>query len=137
MTGTVTAPTFDEWCIVELMGHRKVAARVREVTIAGQGFLRLDEPATPRSDARTQLVNPASVYALHPTTEDVVRTMAIQWASQPVSRWEYKAAEARALETTNPTPALAPPDPDEQAAITTYTNDPAMRDDQADYEHPF
>lgn len=83
----LVAPGFDEWCVVELMGHRRVAARVTEHTLAGHGFLRLDEP-----DGRTQLVSPSSVYALHPTTEEMVRLMAGQWRSEPVSRWELDDA---------------------------------------------
>jgi hypothetical protein len=90
--GVQTPPAFDEWCIVEPLGHRRLAARVREVTLAGAGMLRLDEPATATTQARTQYVSPGSVYALHPTTEQVVTTMCADWASEPVSRWDLKRA---------------------------------------------
>jgi hypothetical protein len=82
------APAFSEWCLVELLGHRRVAAHVQEMTLAGAGMLRLDEPATAGHPARTQLVNPASVYAIHPTIEAVVVAMAARWRQDPVSRWE-------------------------------------------------
>lgn len=94
MSDTQTAPGFDEWCIVELLGHRRVAARVREVTLAGAGMLRLDEPQTAGAPARTQYVSPASVYAIHPTTEDVVTAMAARWRIEPVNRWELPALSA-------------------------------------------
>lgn len=82
------------WCIVELLGHRKVVAFVRETTIAGVGMLRLDEPDTTDDDGstytpgRTQFVNPSSVYAIHPTTEDIATAMAAQWRVTPVTRWD-------------------------------------------------
>lgn len=95
MTQADAQPGFDEYCIAELMGHRKVAARVREQTLAGAGFLRLDEPATPGHPARTQYVSPSSVYALHPTTEEVVVAMAARWRTEPVQRWELPALSAR------------------------------------------
>jgi hypothetical protein len=91
---TTTAPGWDEWCLIELMGHRRVAARVREVTLAGAGMLRLDEPATDSEPGRTQYVAPASVYALHPTTEEVVTAMAARWRTAPVQRWELPAMAA-------------------------------------------
>lgn len=94
------AAAMDEWCIVELLGHRRLAARVREVTIAGAGMLRLDEPATTNTAARTQYVNPASIYALHPTTEAIVTTMCADWATEPVNRWDLQRAaeiESKAL----------------------------------------
>lgn len=86
------APAFDEWCIVELLGHRRIAGRVREATFPA-GFLRIDEP-----DGRTQIVNPASLYALHPTTEEIVRSLANDWRSEPVTRWEIERAERKADE---------------------------------------
>lgn len=104
-------PAFDEWCIVELLGHRRLAARVREATLAGTGMLRLDEPATATTQARTQYVSPGSVYALHPTTEQVVTTMCADWATEPVSRWDLARAaelERKAIDA---------------AAITEFTGD--------------
>jgi hypothetical protein len=33
------------WCILELMGHRKMGGYVREQEVAGAGFLRIDVPS--------------------------------------------------------------------------------------------
>lgn len=93
-----TPPAFDEYCIVELLGHRRVAARVREQTVAGHGFLRLDEPTVGDTPGRTQLVSPSAVYALHPTTEAIVSAMAAKWRTEPVARWELPAGPSRVVE---------------------------------------
>lgn len=85
--------TFDQWCVLELMGHRRVAGRVREVQLAGAGFLRLDIPATEGHGAQTQFISPGSVYALHPVDEAVARHMAGQLRPEPVHRWELPSAE--------------------------------------------
>lgn len=79
---------FDQWAIVELMGHRRLAGRVREVQLAGHGYLRLDIPAAGDDAARTQYISPGSVYALHPTSEPTARAAAAQWRPEPVHRWE-------------------------------------------------
>lgn len=81
-----TDQTFDEWCIVELLGHRRLAGHVTEVQLAGAGFLRIDIP-----DGQTQFVSPGSVYALHPVTEDVARRFASRTRQEPVQRWELPA----------------------------------------------
>lgn len=78
------------WCIVEMLGHRRIAGYVREQTVAAAGFLRIDGP----DGGRTQLVSPASIYAMHPTTEEVVRRVAGQWAQAPVSRYELERGNA-------------------------------------------
>lgn len=97
MTDPKTAPGFDEWCIVELLGHRKLAARVRETTIGGAGFLRLDEP-----DGRTQFVSPGSVYALHPATEQIVRAVADDWRTEPVTRYDLPEQWRKAIAAEEP-----------------------------------
>jgi hypothetical protein len=86
--GPDTTPTFDEWAIVELLGHRRLAGHLREVQVAGAGMLRLDIPAAGDDPARTQFIAPGSVYALHPVDEDTARAAAQTWRPQPVQRWE-------------------------------------------------
>ena len=86
--------TFDEWVILELLGHRRVAGRVREVQLAGAGFLRLDIPATDGHGPQTQYISPGSVYAMHPTTEAIATAAAAGFRPQPVSRWELERAAA-------------------------------------------
>lgn len=89
---TTETPAFDEWAVIELMGHRKLAGRVTEQQIAGAGFLRLDVPGDDTNAAVTQLYAPSAVYAIHPTSEAIARHVASQWRYQPVSRWELAAA---------------------------------------------
>lgn len=42
---TETKPAFEGWCVLELMGHRKLAGYVQQVEVAGTGMLRIDVPA--------------------------------------------------------------------------------------------
>ncbi len=82
MTGTQAQPAaerdgFAEWAIVELMGHRRLAGYLREVEIAGRGFLRLDIP----------------------TSEDTARRVAALSQPAPVQRWELPAAVEPDTET--------------------------------------
>jgi hypothetical protein len=89
-----TSEAFDQHCVVELLGHRRLAGRVREVQLAGAGFLRLDIPAAGTDPARTQFIAPGSVYALHPVTEETAQAAAAQWRPEPVQRWELRALPA-------------------------------------------
>lgn len=83
-------PSFSEWAVLELMGHRKLAGKVTEQTIGGHGFVRLDIP-----DGPTQFYSPSSVYCLTPVTEDTARAYAEQNKPQPVTRWELPQLPAR------------------------------------------
>lgn len=100
MTTDIDTSTFDEWVILELMGHRRLAGHLTEVEIAGKGFLRIDVPGGGGPDA-TQFISPASVYAITPTTEETARKVATLSRPQPVTPWELErhsaAGEVKAL----------------------------------------
>lgn len=44
----MSEPAFEGWAIVELMGHRRLAGFVREVSMFGASMLRLDDDADSR-----------------------------------------------------------------------------------------
>jgi hypothetical protein len=79
---------FEGWAILELMGHRRLAGWVSEVTMFGHGFIRLDIPADGELPAATQFYSPSSLYALTPTTEETVRL--IRSRPRPVEAWEAR-----------------------------------------------
>lgn len=89
---TQTDQTFSEWCVVELLGHRRLGAYVTEQELAGAKFLRLDVPATPGHEPMTQYVSPGSVYCLTPTTEELATAAARLSRPEPVTRWQLGAA---------------------------------------------
>jgi hypothetical protein len=78
---------FEEWAVLELMGHRKLAGKVSETTIFGGVLLRIDIPSKDGAFT-TQFYSPSSIYCLTPTTEAMARAYAVQNQPAPVSRWE-------------------------------------------------
>lgn len=94
------------WTVIEMMGRRRVAGYAREVTIAGQGFIRLDLPTTEAGPGRTQYIAPSSVYAMHPVDEEIARVAARSLPEPPVARWELR----NALPPAQPTTVDGPPD---------------------------
>lgn len=87
---------FDSWAVLELMGHRRLGGRVREVTLAGGAFLRIDVPAAGEVPGFTQFYPPGSVYCLTPTTEEIATAIAARARHEPVSRYELPKLPAAA-----------------------------------------
>lgn len=85
--------TFSEWGILELMGHRRLAGKVSETTIAGGTFIRIDIPGTNSRKEFTQYYSPAAVYCISPTTEEICRQLAAQYTPGPVHRFELPEPE--------------------------------------------
>jgi hypothetical protein len=81
---------FDQWGVVEVMGHKKFAGHITEQVIAGSALVRIDVPETKVVDynhvertfaSYTKLIGVGSVYAITPTTEEIARAMATQIAN--------------------------------------------------------
>lgn len=90
---------FQGWAIVELMGHRRLAGMVTEVSVAGAGMLRVDIPTKGDGDfTLTQFYPPSSLYALTPVAEDIARAVAKATASSPVHSWEMPRALPPAID---------------------------------------
>lgn len=78
---------FEEWAVLELMGHRKLAGLVSEATIAGGAFIRIDVPGASGPEA-TQFYAPQAVYCITPVSEELARRVALTTAPRPVTRWD-------------------------------------------------
>lgn len=78
------------WCVVEQLGHKKLAGRVTEDLVAGALMLRVDVPDG--EEMITQWIGSGSLYALTPTTEEIARAAAEHLARpEPVHRWQLPA----------------------------------------------
>ena len=68
--------SFDTFALVELFGHVRIAGRVSEQVIAGQGFVRVDVPETKKLAAFTRLFGPGAIYSITPISEEMARALA-------------------------------------------------------------
>ncbi len=64
---------FEGWAILELMGHRRLAGRVSEASVAGAAFIRIDVPHPNDSTLlrATHFDSPTAVRAITPTTVEI------------------------------------------------------------------
>jgi hypothetical protein len=97
MSETSNADQFDQWAIVDVMGHQRFVGRVTEQVIAGTGFVRIDVPETPKANAWTKLVGTASIYAITPITEEIARDMAEKRNDSPIQLFDLSANMRKAL----------------------------------------
>ena len=78
----------DQWAIVELMGHVRMAGRVTEVQQFGVTMGRIDIPdtsaeAAPAAVARSVLFSGASIYRVTYCTEEAARKVAAYEVAPP------------------------------------------------------
>lgn len=85
-----TGNSFDQWCVLSLMGHKRLAGKVSETNIAGHGFLRIDIPDKEGNIANTEFYSPTSVYSIQPISKEVAIAVASEFSTPPVTKWEIK-----------------------------------------------
>ena len=81
---------FEGWCIIEQMGHKRMAGYVSEQVIGGYSFIRVDVPGPDGQGAATQFITGQTVYAITPCTEDIARKVAANCQPSPVTIWDLK-----------------------------------------------
>jgi len=83
---------FEQWAIVELFGHSRIAGRVTEQTIGGCSFVRVDVPAVEQNQPFTKLYGQGAIYALTFTDEAAATLAAKAIQAQPINVWELQQA---------------------------------------------
>ncbi|MEO1616970.1 MAG: hypothetical protein AAFV88_14030 [Planctomycetota bacterium] len=79
---------FDQWAVVDVMGHQRYVGKVSEQTIAGKGFIRIDVPAVGDRLCFTKLLGTGSIYAISPVSEQVARAMCEQLRQAPIAEYD-------------------------------------------------
>lgn len=83
-----SAAKFEQWAILDIMGHLKLAGFVTEITIAGTGFIRIDVPETSSAGSYTRMFSPGSLYSISPCTEEAARRVAERLRAVPIEPYE-------------------------------------------------
>jgi len=88
---------FEEWAIVEVMGHLKLAGLVTEEARFGTNMCRVDVyPGDATEPAMTRYFSGASLYGVTVTDEATARAYAAETMEdiQPIARWQLPALRA-------------------------------------------
>lgn len=106
---------FEEWAIVEVMGHNTYAGFVSEQTLGGASFIRVDVPEVNGCPAFTKLLGAASIYAITPVSQEVATMRAKALRKAPITAWDLPD-DIRAKIHAQPVGLPAPDDDDEDDA---------------------
>ena len=87
----VKAEQFDIPALVELMGRQRIAGRVCERVIAGQGFLEVHVPETSHNPKFTRFISPSAVYAINPIDDKTMVAYAESLRVKPIDAWDLSA----------------------------------------------
>lgn len=82
---------FDQWCLIELMGRQRLAGKVTERVIAGQGFLEVSVPETKGNPKFTRFISPSALYAINPIDEQTAKVYAENLRVKPIDAWDINA----------------------------------------------
>lgn len=95
----------DTWAILEVFGHQVYAGKVSEHQLGNANLLRVDVPATDKSQSFTKFFSAGAIFSLTPTDEQTVM-FHLSRNSEPVDRWTFDEMLQRRLREQRE--ALAP-----------------------------
>jgi len=75
---------FESWARVEVFGHQSYAGLVKQESIGGCSFVRVDVPAVVGIPAFTKILGQGAIFAITPMTEQAARILADRLKAVPV-----------------------------------------------------
>jgi hypothetical protein len=75
---------FEQFAIVELMGHSVISGLVSEQVIGGQPFVRVDVPTTQKQLAFTKFFGSGAIYCITPCDEATALIAIDRLLSRPI-----------------------------------------------------
>lgn len=82
---------FEQWAIVEIMGHQRLAGKVTEQAIGGASFVRVDVPEVEGCQPFTKLLGNSAIYAITITDEETAKAAARHFQQRPMDEWSARA----------------------------------------------
>jgi hypothetical protein len=110
---------FNQWCVLELFGHTRIAGLVTEASIGGGSFVRVDVPNREGELIQTRFYNPTAIYSLSPVGKEIA-IAAQNINSVPVRAWEMPKQLSPAI-SVEPTASFE--DDDEEPSASSYDED--------------
>lgn len=88
---------FEQWCIVEVMGHSSYAGLVTDFTLGGAAFIRVEVPEVDGLAGFTKLLSPGSIFAITPVTKESAYEFCKRYQTRPLASVDLVAAKVPAL----------------------------------------
>jgi hypothetical protein len=106
---------FEEWAMLELFGHQRLAGLVTEVQLGGASFVRVDVPEDGKKKGwkLTKMYNPSAIYSITPVTEETARMVAKGCTGEPITRWDVQELVREAKKALKPATFVDETDRDE------------------------
>lgn len=80
----------NQWAIVELFGHTKIAGKLSEQVIGGCSFIRIDVPEINGKQAFTKLFGQGAIYSISFVDEETA-IGAVQYIREsPIDEWSAR-----------------------------------------------
>ena len=134
-TATPDTATIENWAILEIMGHERLAGKIFETNIAGVPMLRVEVPATEKLPGFVRLLSGASIFSLTPVPQDVATIVAGQLQKTAVSGIPaYGFTFGHKLQMAQ---ALGLPEPKEPQASGWQQDDEEGDEHGPNYERPY
>ena len=84
---------FDQWALVELYGHNRIVGKVKEASIGGCSFVRVDVPEIGDKKGFTRYFGNNAIYSISPLEKEIAMKLLNSCQPEPVKPYELVAPQ--------------------------------------------
>lgn len=87
--------TLEQWAVVDLFGHQRIAGKVSEQTFGSGALVRVDVPECGDRPGFTRLFGNGAIYSISFVDEALARKVAATLRPEPVQPYELESLRPR------------------------------------------
>ena len=80
---------FESWCLVEIMGHLKVAGKATTMNFGSTVMLKVDIPETKSQPEFSRMFGMSSIFSITPCDEKTARIHAESYRTSPTINYSF------------------------------------------------
>jgi hypothetical protein len=101
---------FDQWALVELYGHNRIVGKVKEASIGGCSFVRVDVPEIGDKKGFTRYFGNNAIYSISPLDKEIAMQLLSSCQPEPVKPYELVALQDTEITKQEGTVEIIPAD---------------------------
>ena len=124
----------EQWGVIDLFGHTRLAGRISEFPFGGDSFVRLEIPEVKAIPAHTRLFGKGAIYSISFTSREIAEAVARRLQAVPITEFDFDQSTRERLRALPVDRSVSASSIHDDAITPTTFDDGSDGDDEDDFD---